>query len=127
MSKRREKCSLEELVDSLSSMLIPCEILEDFELYSSNQKGGHWELELREKPDRIPKELLGYSDVVLDGYCNPIEIQTSAFVLEPVYLKCYRRRWKRSGESIHYINTYELSHPKTKLVKKLGHFFKTKD
>ena len=60
------------------------------------------ELELREKPDRIPKELLGYSDVVLDGYCNPIEIQTSAFVLEPVYLKCYRRRWKRSGESIHY-------------------------
>ena len=54
-------------------------------------------------------KLSGYEDVVLDGYCNPIEMQSHSFVCKPVYLRCYRRRYRRSNSDIHCSNEYELT------------------
>jgi len=124
MSKRKEKPSTEELSSSLSSMLVPDYLLKDFDIYSTQESNESWTIELREKPERIPEELSGEEDVVLDGYCNPIEIQSSVFILKPVYFKCYRRRWKRSNQDRHYSNSYSLTFPQTKLVKEMAEFFK---
>ena len=125
MSKKKALLHAEDLATSLSSMLVPAYILKDFAIYSAKESSDYWTLELREKEDRIPVELSSFSDIVLDGYCNPIEIQSAAFILKPVYLKCYRRRWKRSNQDEHYSNDYTLHRPKVKVVEEMTHFFKS--
>lgn len=127
MGVRRKKPSREELFDSLTKILIPPEILKDFDVINSEEFQDYWKIELREKEDRIPELLKEYKDVVLDGYCNVLELQSYAHAMKPIYLGLYRRRWKRSSQSKHYSNSYQLSVPHTKIVKELGVFFKTKN
>src|SRR6056297_1066616 len=120
--KRKQRPSSEELLATISSMLIPSSILEHFDIYGSQESKASWVIELREKEGLIPKELQDYGDVVFDGYCNPLEALSHSFICKPVYLKVYRRRYKRAGKDAHFSNTYDLTLKGVKMVPELGLF-----
>ena len=119
--------SAEELYDKMSRMLVPENILEDFEITDAKELKAIWQIELHEKPDRIPIELQKEEVVVFDGFCNSIEMLSHSFVLKPVYLKLYRRRWKLSNSDKHYSNTYEFTLKGLKMVPEFGIFLKEED
>ncbi|MDO9152532.1 MAG: hypothetical protein Q7U47_02290, partial [Paludibacter sp.] len=122
--KKKSRPSTDTLFETVSRMLVPDYILENFEIYGANELPTCWIIELREKEDKIPIELKGFHEVALDGYCNPIETLSHSFVCKPIYLKVYRRRYKRVGEDKHYSNTYDLTLKGVKMVPELGLFLK---
>ena len=125
--KRKPRPSTDTLLETVSRMLVPTYILEDFEIYGAKEYPTYWTIELREKASRIPVELRDCKEVVFDGYCNPIETLSHSFVCKPIYLKVYRRRYKRSGEDTHYSNSYDLTLKGVKMVPELGLFLKEED
>jgi hypothetical protein len=81
-----------------------------------------------DKLKSIRKELIELKEeIVLDGFCNPIEMLSFGFSLGPVYLRIYRRRWKRSNKDKHFSNDYDLQLKGYKLVPELGIFLKEED
>jgi hypothetical protein len=125
--KRKERPSVDALLETISRMLVPEYILEHFDIYGAKETKTNWVIDLYEKEGKIPKEMENHTDVVFDGYCNPIEILSHSFVCKPIYLKIYRRRYKRSGKDEHYSNTYDLSLKGVKMVPELGLFLKSED
>jgi hypothetical protein len=67
---------------------------------------------MREKTGRVSSELSAYDDVVFDGYCKPI------------YLRLFRRHYKRSNSTEHYCNEYDVTLKGVKMVPELGIFLK---
>ncbi|KAA6306246.1 hypothetical protein EZS27_042099, partial [termite gut metagenome] len=102
--KKLPRPPVDELYETISKMLVPAFILENFDSYGARESGASWVIELREKEGRIPVLLSERSDVVFDGYCNPIETLSHSFVCKPVYLKIYRRRYKKSNSDEHFSN-----------------------
>lgn len=126
--KKLEKQSTSEMNEVLIGMFVPQNILNDFEVWDIYGKQGNWIIELREKENKIPKKLIqDKEEVVLDGFCNPIDMLSFGFSLGPVYLRIYRRRWKQSNEDKHYSNEYNLQLKGYKLVPELGIFLKEED
>ncbi|MDR3327621.1 MAG: hypothetical protein LBT04_05785 [Prevotellaceae bacterium] len=125
--KRLEKASVESINLTMSRMLVPEYILANFDIYGSQEYPDSWVMELREKEGRIPSKLIDFQDVVFDGYCNPIETLSHSFSLKPIYLKVYRRRYKRASEDRHYSNDYDLSLKGVKMVPSMGIFLKAED
>jgi len=122
--KKKARPSTDILFETVSRMLVPDYILEHFDIYGATEYPTCWVIELREKEQRIPVELKDCMEVVFDGYCNPIETLSHSFVCKPVYLKVYRRRYKRAGEDTHYSNSYDLTLKGVKMVPELGLFLK---
>jgi hypothetical protein len=122
--KKKERPPVEQMYDTISKMLVPEHILKDFEIYGAHEYKPRWVIEMREKEGRIPAALQEYGDVVFDGYCDPIEMLSHSFVCKPIYLKIYRRRYKRSSQDIHYSNSYELTLKGLRMVPELGIFLK---
>ena len=122
MSKEKPSAQ-ENLFGSLAGILVPEEFLKDFEVTSVEERPAEWVITLREKEDRVPKELTD-KRAVLDGYCNPVSILTHAFSLKKIYLQMYRRRWKEPGGDVHYSNTYDLHLPGMRTSKEFGAFLK---
>jgi hypothetical protein len=108
-------------------MLIPDYILKGFERYGAKEFPSCWVIELREKERLIPMALRDGKDVVFDGYCNPLEVLSHSFICKPVYLKVYRRRYKRADKDEHFSNTYDLTLKGVKMVPELGLFLKEED
>ncbi|MDR1980296.1 MAG: hypothetical protein LBQ39_01590 [Tannerellaceae bacterium] len=128
MGRKRLTCPpLEELYATVSKMLIPEFILQDFDIYGATESTKKWVIELREKEGRIPEALRSVSDVVFDGYCNPIETLSHSFVCKPVYLQLYRRRYKQSNKDEHFSNEYDFTLKGLKIVPELGVFLKEED
>jgi len=126
--KKLEKRDSFEMNEVFKSMFVPQDILNDFEVWDVYGKQGNWIIELREKENKIPKELIQIKEeVVLDGFCNPIDMLSFGFSLGPVYLRIYRRRWKQSIEDKHFSNEYDLQLKGYKLVPELGIFLKEED
>jgi hypothetical protein len=125
--KKIERPSAESLLTTVSQMLVPEAILQDFEIYGAKESVSHWMIELREKEYLIPPELQNFEDVVFDGYCHPIETLSHSFVCKPIYLKIYRRRYKRSNSDRHYSNDYDFTLKGLKMVPELGIFLKEED
>jgi hypothetical protein len=125
--KKKERPSVENLFSTVSKMLVPVHILEDFEIYGANETKAEWTIELREKEHRIPIALQPYEDIVYDGYCDPIFTLSHSFVCKPIYLKIYRRRYKRSKEDTHFSNDYDFTLKGLKMVPELGIFLKEED
>ena len=55
-------------------MLVPSNILEDFEMWDAHENKECWVIEMRELEGRVPEELSGHDDFVFDGFCNPVEM-----------------------------------------------------
>ena len=123
--KKIELPSSDSLLSTVSRMLVPEDILKDFEIYGAKESAAHWMIELREKENRIPSELKDSLDVVFDGH--PIETLSHSFVCKPIYLKIYRRRYKRSNSERHYSNDYDFTLKGLKMVPELGIFLKEED
>lgn len=104
-------------------IFMPEEYLMDFEVNHIENKPDEWVIELVEKEDRIPL-LLKDKEVVLDGYCNEIDILTHAFSLKKIYLRLIRRRWKEKGTTRHYSNEYDLNIPGMKTTREFRDFLK---
>jgi len=121
---KKERQPVEQLFSTAMSMLVPSYILEDFEMWDAIENKERWVIEMREKEGRIPKELTDCQDVVFDGYCNPLEMLSHSFVCKPIYLRLFRRRYKRAGTDKHYCNEYDLTLKGVKMVPELGFFLK---
>ena len=128
MGRNKKECPpIEEMYSKLSSMLVPSYILKDFDIYDAHENVSCWVIELREKEGVLPAALQDFDDVVLDGYCNPVEMLSHSFVCKPVYLRLYRRRYKRSNEDAHMSNDYDFTLKGVKMVPELGIFLKEED
>lgn len=123
--KKLEKQNIEDMFLLSMKMYVPETILENFEVFHLEKRHENWVIELREKEERVPKELTG--EIVLDGFCNPVEVMSFGFSLGPVYLKIYRRRWKQSNQDKHYSNDYDFTLKGFKMVPELGIFLKEED
>ena len=108
-------------------MLVPSHILSNFEIWDAREYKTRWVIDLREKSDLIPSELSVYEDIVLDGYCNSIEVLSHSFVCKPVYLRLYRRRYKRSASDTHFSNEYDVTLKGVRMVPEMGFFLKEAD
>ena len=128
MGRRKKPAKSEqELYTFMSKMLVPEFILDNFKISDIAERKEYWLIEIQEKEDRVPVVLIHKKDVVLDGFCHPIELLSHSFSLKPVYLRVYRRRWKKSGEDQHYSNQYDLTIKGIKMVPELGIFLKEED
>ena len=125
--KKLERQCVDSLFSTVSSMLVPSHILEYFEIWDAKEYKERWVIEMREKEGYIPQELQKYEDVVFDGYSNPIEALSHSFVCKPIYLRLYRRRYKRSNEDTHFSNEYDVTLKGVKMVPELGIFLKEED
>jgi hypothetical protein len=125
--KKIEPMSAEAGFALVSRMLVPEYILRDFEIFDAIESADRWVIYMREREGRVPVALQSFDDVVLDGYCDPIEILSHSYVCKPIYLCCYRRRYKRSCTDRHYSNEYDLTLKGVKMVKELGFFLKEED
>jgi len=121
---KKERPPVEQLFSTAISILVPAHILENFEMWDAQESKERWVIEMREKEGLLPSVLSSYSDVVLDGYSTPIEILSHSFVCKPIYLRLYRRRYKRSNRNEHFSNEYDLTLKGVKMVPELGLFLK---
>jgi hypothetical protein len=94
----------------LLESLLPHQICHHFKMVSIKEKPDYFEMKLEENADLVPSELSEVSPVVLDGFCNPLELVHFSIKGKPLYLKLYRGRWKASCSNIHYSNSYDF-HP----------------
>jgi hypothetical protein len=128
MSRRRKELPLvEEMYSKIASILVPANILQDFDIYDARENKACWVIEMREKADRIPLELRTFGDVVLDGYCDSVDMLSHSFSCKPIYLRLFRRRWKRSNRDEYFSNSYDFRLKGLKLVPELGIFLKEED
>ena len=125
--KRLERQSPERLFNTVSKMLVPAHVLEHFEIWDAHEYKDRWVIEMREREGKLPDALSGYSDIVFDGYCNALETLSHSFVCKPVYLRLYRRRYKRSNSDTHYSNEYDVTLKGVRMVPELGIFLKGED
>jgi hypothetical protein len=125
--QKKARKSDSELYGYMSQMVVPGFILQDFVVSDIDEHKDRWVVELQEKEDRIPIELQQERDVVLDGFNHPIEILSHSFSLKPVYLRVFRRRWKKSTSDQHFSNQYDLTIKGIKMVPELGIFLKEED
>lgn len=108
---------------SLLEFLTPEEWKDSFEISELIQKKKEINLILTEKKNLIPTELTG-KEVVLNGYCNPVEIVDFPFRGKAMYFKFYRRKWKAKDGKESFSNSYEFHRPGMKTSNKFGDFLK---
>lgn len=113
-----------ELMKSLLSVFFPEEITQHFEVRSVDEKKGYIHIRFDELPELVPTSMKSNKEIVLDGFCNALELQSFPLKGKPVYLKLYRRRWKYKGEKQHYSNTYNFNPQGVKATKEFASFLK---
>ena len=113
-----------QVLESLFSLLFSEELASNFIVKSVQEYPEHIEIVLEEDSHLIPSSLSSVSDVVLDGFCNPKELQSFPMKGKAVYLKVYRRRWKEKGSSKHHSNNYNLNPKGVKATKSFSSFLK---
>lgn len=111
------------IIKQLMSLLIPEDLIDNFEIGKLIKRKSYYELRIEEREDLIPQELKE-KQVVLDGFCNPIELQGFPIKGKALYIKVYRRKWKEKGSNKHYSNKYDLHYEGMKSTKEFGDFLK---
>ena len=114
-----------ELEEHILRLLVPQEILENFELSQIIENDTEILFDLIEKESRIPKELAG-KKVVLNGYMNVTTLQSFPQNGKQSYIHLRKRRWKEMGsaENKSYHNDYEYTAAGTMATKSFGAFLK---
>ena len=113
----------------LIQLFAPEVILSHFEYKEMEEISGVYRLCLDEKNDvsHHPAALKGKSDVILNGFMNPIELQTFPAKGKEVFLILRRRRWKLQGSEESYHNTYDFHELGMKATREFGAFLKEID
>jgi hypothetical protein len=108
----------------LCSLLIPAEILLDFEVQNIEDSEYLLVIELLEKKESISKFSLN-ENLVSNGFLNALELQHFPINGKRCVLRLLRRRWKDKGSSSgNYFNTYSYAVIGTKLTPSFGAFLK---
>lgn len=106
----------------LISLLIPAIILESFEVQNIEDSDSLLLIVMIEKQERISN--FG-SDLVSNGFMNPIELQHFPMNGKKCLLKLVRRRWKeKNNPSSSYQNSYFFAQKGTKVTPEFGAFLK---
>lgn len=113
-----------ELIKDLLKVFFPEEITVHFELTEIVDRKGYIQIRFEELPELVPSGMDMSKEIVLDGFCNALELQSFPLKGKPVYLKVYRRRWKYKGSSKHYSNSYNFNHEGVKATKEFASFLK---
>jgi hypothetical protein len=113
-----------DLIAELLSMYFTPVISEHFEIKGIQKSIDRIDIRLEERPDLIPNALSDSTSVVLDGFCNELELQTYAVHERAVFLHIFRRRWKEKGQDKHYSNSYDLHPPGVKATHDFATFLK---
>lgn len=113
-----------ETIKSLLSVFFPEEITLHFEIKEVTEKRGYIQIRFDELPELVPSSMSEPQEIVLDGFCNSLELQSFPLKGKPVYLKLYRRRWKYKGGSVHFSNTYNFNPEGVKATKEFASFLK---
>jgi len=113
----------EALLSEIIELIAPGEISKNFEVVSIEEKNDSILIIFEEKKDLIPKELEG-KQTLLDGFLNPLALQTFPLKDKQVYLVVKRRRWKEVGKTTGYSNTYDLHRKGMKTTNEFGNFLK---
>lgn len=110
----------------LIRLLVPDEILLDFEYEKLEELSGVIRVHLVEKtdPKHYPKSLIGKGKRSLNGYMNPIELQTFPTKGKEVFLLLKRRRWKLVGSNQSHYNSYTFHEEGMKATREFGAFLK---
>ena len=110
----------------LIDLIVPSEITAHFVFESYEEVSGVYVIHMTEKDDvsHIHKELLHDGKAVLDGYMNPIDLQTYPLKGKEVFIRLRRRRWKKKGTSKGYSNTYQFNESGIKATREFGAFLK---
>jgi hypothetical protein len=65
---------------------------------------------------------LAGKEVVLDGFCNPLERLHFPIKGKKLYLRLYRRRWKEKSTNKQYSNQYPLHDAAMQATQLVGAF-----
>jgi len=114
------------ITDKLAQVLVPTEILEDFNVVDVEERNNEWIIVLEEKSDRIPSILQG-KDVVLDGFYTTLDLISGVMMEQVIYLRIKRRRWKERGSTKHEHNQYDYHFEGMKTTKRFAAFLKEAD
>ena len=112
------------LITELLSLYFTPIISQHFEIKGIQKSIDRLDLRLEERPDLVPPALSNKANVVLDGFCNELELQTYAVNERAVFLHIFRRRWKEKGSDKHYSNEYDLHPPGVKATHDFATFLK---
>jgi hypothetical protein len=106
------------------SLFIPLEILSSFEVVNVTEHSTNITIDLTEKESLVPPSLKG-KEYSLNGFFNPLELQSFPVNAKECYLRLTRRRWKEKGNDGHsYYNEYDFAAAGTKATKSFGAFLK---
>ena len=110
----------------LIKLFVPDYILEHFEFEHLEELSGVIRLHLVEKkdPNHFPKAIIGKGKRSLNGFMNPLELQTFPTQGKEVFLMLKRRRWKLAENKESYYNKYDFCKKGMKSTKEFGAFLK---
>ena len=111
-------------LQSLFNVLFPPEISMHFEIKKVKEYSDRIEIRMEELSELVPERLYLKEEIILDGFCNPIELQSFPLKGKSVYLRLYRRRWKEKGRKEHYSNSYDIHPDGVKATKDFATFLK---
>jgi hypothetical protein len=108
------------------SLFVPDYISAHFEYERLEEISGVIRIYLTEKkdPNHYPTSILGKGKRSLNGFMNPIELQTFPAQGKEVFLLLKRRRWKLDGSNTSYFNNYTFNENGMKATKEFGAFLK---
>lgn len=112
------------ILQSLFKVLFPEVIAMHFEITSVNELNERIEIRMEELAELVPPGLESCTNISLDGFCNPLELQSFPLKGKPVFIKLYRRRWKQKGTDQHFSNTYDIHPEGVKATKDFAAFLK---
>lgn len=112
------------IIERLSSVLFPKDIALHFEISEVKEHKDYIVIRLNELKELVPKELQEAKEIILDGFCNPIELQSFPLKGKAVYLRLYRRKWKDKISNSSYWNSYDLNPEGVKATKEFAIFLK---
>lgn len=121
---QKKKQGTQDVLFELSRMMVPRDLLGYFDIMEVKELSQEWQIVLWEKQEMLPDKLKEFTDVVLDGFCNPLTILSHGFSTKPVYLVLKRRRWKRSGWDEHFSNQYVITENAARLTPDMAGFLK---
>jgi len=111
-------------MDKLLESMLPKEIYMHFDFITLNEYEDRYEMKLEELAELVPDEMKGYTSILLDGFCNPLELLHFSIKEKPLYLKIYRRRWKTSCSNTHFSNHYDFHLEGVKATHEFASFLK---
>lgn len=124
---KKESQDLNSIQSHLFSLIVPSEILISFEITSVTEKEEHIFIYLDEKESCKPQNEY---DLVLNGFFNPLELNSFPITGKQCFLILKRRKWKKrgtKGDISHengFSNQYDYAIEGTKATKDFGAFLK---